>query len=134
MGVAWVVLTLSELDGVIVSVPDDRGDLSDDLSLKSDWLLTLICDSIRLDITSGSILEILPVDLFELESAASVRLISLRKISVRSVNDVSLSVSFDVDSFELNFKLLRIHTKKVRRKWTAIKVDDHKSCWSFNPK
>ena len=127
MGVAWVVLTLSELDGVIVSVPDDRGDLSDDLSLKSDWLLTLICDSIRLDITSGSILEILPVDLFELESAASVRLISLRKISVRSVSDVSLSVSFDVDSFELNFKLLRIHTKKVRRKWTVIKVDDHKS-------
>ena len=127
MGVAWVVLTLSELDGVIVSVPDDRGDLSDDLSLKSDWLLTLICDSIRLDITSGSILEILPVDLFELESAASVRLISLRKISVRSVNDVSLSVSFDVDSFELNFKLLRIHTKKVRRKWTVIKVDDHES-------
>ena len=118
MGVAWVVLTLSELDGVIVSVPDDRGDLSDDLSLKSDWLLTLICDSIRLDITSGSILEILPVDLFELESAASVRLISLRKISVRSVNDVSLSVSFDVDSFELNFKLLRVHFEKV---------DGHKS-------
>ena len=89
------MLTLSELDGVIVSVPDDLGDLSDDLS-------DFICVSIRLEMTSGSRLEILPVVRFELESAASVRLISLLKISVRSVNVDSLSVSFEVDSFELN--------------------------------
>ena len=104
---------MSELDGVIVSVPEDLGDLSDDLSLYSDCLTDFIADSILFDNTSGSRLELLPVILFELESAASVRLISLRKISVRSVNDVSLSVSFDVDSFELNFKLFQINSKKV---------------------
>ena len=93
---------MSELDGVIVSVPEDLGDLSDDLSLYSDCLTDFIADSILLDKTSGSILELVPVILFELESAASVRLISLRKISVRSVNVDSLSVSFEVDSFELN--------------------------------
>ena len=98
-------LTLSELEGVIVSVPEDLGDLSDDLSLKSDCLTDFIADSIRFDNTSGSRLELLPVIRFELESAASVRLISLRKISVRSVRVDSLSVSFEVDSFELKYSV-----------------------------
>ena len=94
---------MSELDGVMVSVPEDRGDvLSHVLSLKSDCFTDLIAVSIRFDNTSGSRLELLPVILFELESAASVRLISLLKISVRSVKVDSLSVSFEVDSFELN--------------------------------
>ena len=96
---------MSELDGVIVSVPEDLGDLSDDLSLKSDCFTDFIADSIRFDNTSGSRLELLPVIRFELESAASVRLISLLKISVRSVKVDSLSVSFEVDSFELKYSV-----------------------------